>query len=84
MQCLEVHPVAILDPDNGQVLGHYKAINITRMLAAEDLASLPGEEPLFRLAGSASAILVHGRVREALLARGFTDLAFYRTDEVAF
>lgn len=80
MQCLEVHPVAILDPDNGQVLGHY---NITRMLAAEDLANLPGEEPLFRLAGSASAILVHGRVREALLARGFTDLAFYRTDEVA-
>jgi len=37
----------------------------------------------FRLAESTNAIIVHERVKECLLAKGFTDLAFYETGKVA-
>ncbi|CAE6781618.1 MAG: hypothetical protein H8K06_03630 [Nitrospira sp.] len=38
---------------------------------------------IFRLAESTNAILVHPKLRDFLLGRGFTDLAFYTPDEVA-
>lgn len=37
----------------------------------------------FRLAESTNAIIVHERVRDCLLAKGFADLAFYETEKVA-
>lgn len=37
----------------------------------------------FRLAESTNAIIVHQQVKDFLLAKGFTDLAFYETEKVA-
>lgn len=37
----------------------------------------------FRLAESTNAIIVHEAVKECLLSKGFTDLAFYDTEKVA-
>jgi hypothetical protein len=37
----------------------------------------------FRLAESTNAIIVHERVKDCLLSKGFTDLAFYETEKVA-
>jgi hypothetical protein len=37
----------------------------------------------FRLAESTNAIIVHKDVRDALIAKGFDDLAFYETEKVA-
>lgn len=37
----------------------------------------------FRLAESTNAIIVHERVRDCLLKKGFTDLAFHKTEKVA-
>ena len=37
----------------------------------------------FRLAESTNAIIVHEQVRDHLLKKGFTDLAFYETEKVA-
>ena len=37
----------------------------------------------FRLAESTNAIIVHERVRDCLLKKGFSDLAFYETEKVA-
>ena len=37
----------------------------------------------FRLAESTNAIIVHERVRDCLLMKGFNDLAFYETEKVA-
>ena len=38
---------------------------------------------MFRLAESTNAIIVHQQVKDFLLAKGFTDLAFYETEKVA-
>ena len=38
---------------------------------------------MFRLAESTNAIIVHQQVKDFLLDRGFTDLAFYETEKVA-
>ena len=38
---------------------------------------------LFRLAESTNAILIHETVRDLLLAKGFTNLAFYEPQKVA-
>jgi hypothetical protein len=38
---------------------------------------------IFRLAESTNAILVHERLRDHLLASGFTNLAFYEPESVA-
>lgn len=37
----------------------------------------------FRLAESTNAIIVHEAVKQCLLSKGFTDLAFYETEKVA-
>jgi hypothetical protein len=37
----------------------------------------------FRLAESTNAIIVHQQVKDTLIAKGFTDLAFYETEKVA-
>jgi hypothetical protein len=42
-----------------------------------------GDIDFFRLAESTNAILVSERVRDRLLRKGFTDLAFYETENVA-
>lgn len=38
---------------------------------------------MFRLAESTNAIIVHQQVKDFLLDKGFTDLAFYETEKVA-
>ncbi|UZE97467.1 imm11 family protein [Alkalimarinus alittae] len=37
----------------------------------------------FRLAESTNAIIVHQQVKDTLIAKGFTDLAFYETEKIA-
>lgn len=105
---LELHSVAITDPDNGQVHTNYKAVNVLDLIAAADMQQSnatvhPNGPPLidvdfdsvvidpkkahdllfFRLAESTNAIIVHEDVKNCLLAKGFTDLAFYETEKVA-
>lgn len=105
---LELHNVAITDPDNGQVYTNYKAVNIIGLISAADMEKSdttvnPNGPPLldvdfdglvideakahdqlfFRLAESTNAIIVHEQVKQCLLTKGFTDLAFYETEKVA-
>jgi len=105
---LEVYPVAIRDPDNGEVFTNYKAVNVIGLIAAADMETSnatvhPNGPPIidvdfdglvidenkahdllfFRLAESTNAIIVHETVRNYLLNKGFTDLAFYETEKVA-
>ena len=105
---LQLYNVAITDPDNGQVLTNYKAVNIIGLISAADMEKSnatinPNGPPLidvdfdgfvideakaqdqlfFRLAESTNAIIVHEHVKQYLLSKGFTDLAFYETEKVA-
>ncbi len=105
---LQTYPVAIRDPDNGQVHVNYNAVNVVGLVAAADLkksgVSVHSDGPpvtdadfdglaidkhkahgllLFRLAESTNAIIVHETLRDALLKKGFTDLAFYETEKAA-
>jgi hypothetical protein len=110
---LETYPVAIRDPDNGEVYTNYKAVNVIGLVSAADMRksnvtvhsnnSQDKNSPiidadfdglvidqkrthdllLFRLAESANGILVHESVCDYLLKKGFTDLAFYETKNVA-
>lgn len=97
----------IVDPDNGNVHTHYKAVNILGVIAAADMQNsltirsdgvplidvefdrLVIDEKktrgalLFRLAEATSTIVVHGRIRDHLIQRGFDDLAFYIPEQVA-
>ncbi|AZZ90657.1 hypothetical protein EUZ85_07965 [Hahella sp. KA22] len=45
--------------------------------------SKAGGKYFFRLAESTNALIVHDKVRQHLLAKGFTDLAFYEPSKVA-
>jgi hypothetical protein len=105
---LETYPVAIRDPDNGEVYTNYKAVNVIGLVAAADMEKSnatvhPNGPPIidvdfdglvidenkthdllfFRLAESTNAIIVHEAVRDCLLKKGFADLAFYETENVA-
>ena len=55
-------------------------VDFDRLLVAADRAR---GQLIFRLAENTGAILVHDRLRDRLIARGFTDLDFAAPDEVA-
>lgn len=104
---LDVYDAVITDPDSGQRVTRYKAVNILGTIAAADMqksvATVHGGPALidvefdrlevdpakahgalmFRLAEALGTVLVHQRVRDRLLRRGFDDLAFHVPSDVA-
>lgn len=105
---IQVFDALVHDPETGEDLRNYKAVNIIGAVAAADMAKSDAivhsgpalfdvefdklvidptrarNLPMFRLAEATGTILVHERVRDCLIKKGFDkDLEFFEPGEVA-
>jgi hypothetical protein len=77
---LDVYAAEIVDPSKGTSNHDYVAFNLVGALAAPEVndAAL-----MFRRAESVNAIMVHEKVKQAILAKGIDTLTFLRPEEWA-